>query len=328
MVFGTVVCGLVVVCPGCGSAPGPDGGDGVLDTRRGGVLRIAHESPQALDPAAVDSVYESLPVNQIFDGLVALDASLSVKPGLASTWTLSRDGRTYTFDLRPGVSFHDGSPLEAEDVVFTIRRLLAPGRERRSVAASYLSGVVGASEFAAGRRKELPGVRALGPLTVQIELERPYLSFLEVLAMDGLRIVPRHAVERLGDEGFGRAPVGTGPFRLVRWDDTHLQLEANSDYFGGPPRLDGITIRFLKDDEIDFGAGRFDRGELDVLEVTSDDLDRLAQNPAVRIYRYQELSLSFLGLLTGAPPLDDARVIMVERRRGVARLIHRLSSSP
>ena len=174
MLFGTVVCGLVVVCSGCGSAPGP--ADGVPDARRGGVLRLAHESPQALDPAAVDSVYESLPVNQIFDGLVALDASLSVRPGLASTWTLSRDGRTYTLHLRPGVSFHDGSLLEAEDVVFTIRRLLAPGRELRSVAASYLSGVVGASEFAAGRSKELPGVRAVSPLTVQIELERPYLS--------------------------------------------------------------------------------------------------------------------------------------------------------
>jgi peptide/nickel transport system substrate-binding protein/oligopeptide transport system substrate-binding protein len=293
---------------GCG-----DPGESVAKTRSGGspssggTLRLAHEPPRSLDPSIVDSVYESLPVNQIFDGLVGLDPSLNVVPGLASTWTLSRDGRTYTFHLRPSVRFHDGEPLTADDVAFSIERVLAPGRER-GVAFSYLLGIVGAEEYAAGLRDDLPGVRAIDPQTVRIELERPYLSFLEVLAMDGLLIVPRHAVEALGDDAFERSPVGTGPFRLAHWDDDHLHLEAYPEYFAGAPHLEGINIRFLDDDEFDAGAARFDRGELDVLQPATEDLDRLAEDPAVRVYRYQELSLSFLGLLTGAPPLDDERV--------------------
>lgn len=297
--------GLLSGCAGPGEAVAKVRSDG--PPSRGGILRLANEPPRGLDPSIVDSVYESLPVNQIFDGLVGLDPSLNVVPGLASTWTLSRDGRTYTFHLRPAVRFHDGEPLTADDVVFSIARVLAPGRER-GVAFSYLSGVVGADEYAEGLRDDLPGVRAIDPLTVRIELERPYLSFLEVLAMDGLLIVPRHAVEMLGEERFMKAPIGTGPFRLARWDDDHMHLEANTDYFAGPPHLDGITLLFLDDDEFDSGTARFDRGELDVLQPGSEDLERLSEDPAVRVYRYQELSLSFLGLLTGVPPLDDARV--------------------
>jgi peptide/nickel transport system substrate-binding protein/oligopeptide transport system substrate-binding protein len=307
--FATAGLLLATVLGGCSVPAAPSRESAALsDALSGGILRLAHESPAGLDPVVVESVYESLPVNQIFDGLVDLDPSLSVVPALASTWTLSRDGRTYTFHLRAGVRFHDGTRLTADDVVFTIRRVLAPGRERRSVAFSYLSGILGASDYAAGRREDLPGVRAVNPSTVEIELTRPYLSFLEVLAMDGVRIVPRHVVEARGDDGFARAPVGTGPFRLAAWDDSQLRLEANPDYFGGPPRLDGITVNFLRDDEIDLGAERFDRGQLDVLEASEEHLERLGQNPEVRIYRYQELSLSFLGLLTGAPPLNDVRI--------------------
>jgi oligopeptide transport system substrate-binding protein len=301
------------------SGPARTGQDGALPApRRGGVLRLVQERPESLDPATVGTVYASLPVNQIFDGLVGLDPGLHVGPALASTWTISRDGRTYVFHLRPDVRFHDGSSLTSADVVFTIERVLSAPPDSRSVAFSYLGVVVGAADFAAGRRSDLPGVVAVDPLTVRIELERPYLSFLEVLAMDGLRIVPRHVVEKLGDAAFGRAPVGTGPFRLADWNRKGLRLTANPDYFAGPPHLDEVDILFLGDDEDDSGAARFDRGEVDVLEVPAEHLERLAREPGVSLHRYQELSLSFLGLLTGTPPLDDVRI-----RQAVACAIDR-----
>jgi oligopeptide transport system substrate-binding protein len=279
---------------------------------------MVEEAPGTLDPALATTVYESLVVNQIFDGLVALDAGLHVVPALADTWVISKDGLTYTFHLRPGVRFHDGNPVTSEDALFTIRRVLEPGRKRRSVAFSYLAVVSGAMEYSEGKRRDLPGVSVPDPQTIRIHLDRPYLSFLDVLAMDGLRVVPRHVIERIGNEAFGRSPVGTGPFRLVSWTQHGLQIEANSEYFAGPPHLDGASILFMEPDETDGGASRFDRGEVDLYDVTREHVEAAARDPRVRVLRYQELAVSFLGFLTGVPPLDDVRV-----RQAVAMAIDR-----
>ena len=98
---------LLVACP----ATQADRQSAAEDSpRRGGTLRLMLEIPQSLDPVGADSVYESLPIRQVFDGLVATDAGLNIVPALASTWTISRDNRTYEFRLREGVRFHDGSP--------------------------------------------------------------------------------------------------------------------------------------------------------------------------------------------------------------------------
>lgn len=277
------------------------------DPVRGGVLRIAQEAPASLDPIAAVSVYESLPVNQIFDGLVDVSGSLGIVPGLARSWTVARDGLHYTFRLRDDVRFHDGSPLTAEDVVYTFRRLLAPEGGRRNVACPYLDVVQGALEYSTGRRSDLPGIVADGPYTVRIELDRPYPSFFEVLAMDGLRVVPRRIVEANGGD-FGRAPIGTGPFRLEAWERDQLRLAANPDYFGGAPNLAGVTISFLDPSEGDRGAGRFRAGTLDLLEAPSSEVGSLARDPGVRLVRYPEMSLTFLGLDTTLPYLSDPRV--------------------
>ena len=286
--------------------------------RRGGILRLTSEVPHTIDPAKVDSVYDALPADQIFDGLVSLDPSLSLVPALADTWTISRDGRTYTFHLRAGVRFHDGSPLSAADVVFTIRRILEPGRRERSIAASYLEVVDGAREFMASRRRDLPGVNALGSDRVEIRLVRPYVSFLEVLAMDDLRIVPKAAVSAAGEDGFSRAPVGTGPFRFVSWTENELRLVANPDYFGGAPYLYGVVVRFPDPAEPDRGNQRFLRHETDLVEPLPDTLPALQQDPTVRIHRYQELSLQFLGLQLTRPEFADLRV-----RQAIAHAIDR-----
>jgi len=269
----------------------------------GGVLRMVQEAPRSLDPLDSDSVYESLPVNQIFDTLVRTDASLNVVPALAESWTISRDGRTYDFGLRPGVRFHDGTSLGADDVVFTIQRALRRGPS--SLVYPYLLVIEGAADYAAGRSRDLPGVEAVDPLRVRIRLARPYPSFLEVLAMDSVGIVPRSRVQSGGEKIFARAPIGTGPFRLAEWTEQRMVLRGNTEHFGGVPRLGGIEIGFLRADESDFGEQRFAAGQLDLLEPSTESLRRLAEDPDVKLYRYQELALSFLGLNTKAPPLDQ-----------------------
>jgi ABC-type transport system substrate-binding protein len=224
---------------------------------------------------------------------------------LAESWTISKDGTSYTFRLRKDVRFHDGAPLGAEDVVFTFERLLRPGEGAHSLAYSYVMVVEGAEPFAAGKTSELAGVVALDPLTVQIRLERPYPSFLEVLTLDGLGVVPAATLRRMGAEDFGRSPVGTGPFRVAAWDDHRLRLEPNPSYYAGAPYVDALEIQFFRDDEDDLGAARFFGGDLDIWEPLTESLDRLADDSTVDLFRYQELSLSFLGLNTKRPPLDQ-----------------------
>jgi peptide/nickel transport system substrate-binding protein/oligopeptide transport system substrate-binding protein len=285
---------------------------------RGGTFRMVLEAPSVIDPASVDSVYDALPVGQIFDGLVALDPGLNVIPALADTWTISRDGRVYTFHIREQVRFHDGTPLTAADVVYSIRRLLDPKRDKKSIAVSYLQVIDGAPAFLGAKSRNLPGLAAVDPHTVKITLARPYLSFLEVLTMDDLRVVPQHLLETAGEEAFRRSPVGTGPFRFVSRDASQLRLSANADYFGGAPYLDEVLIMFPRAGERDGGNARFIAGETEIVDPSSDALPRMLNDPSIEIHRFQELSVSFLGLNTGAPPLDDARV-----RRAIAMAIDR-----
>jgi len=266
---------------------------------------MIQEAPRTLDPRIVESVYESLPVNQIFDTLVGLDPSLNLVPVLAETWKISRDGLVYDFTLRDGVRFHDGAPVTADDVVFSVHRILRPVDGIPSLAYSYLLAIDGAREFADGGDAGGLGVEARSDRQVHFRLRRPYPSFLEVLTMDNLAVVPRHAVERLGDAAFGREAIGSGPFRLAEWNDDLIRLEANRDYFGGEPKLERLLIHMLGPGDDDFGAARFLRHELDMLEPATESLERLAREDDVRLHRYHELSLAFLGLNTALPPLDQ-----------------------
>ncbi len=315
-----VVLASVLLWTGCSDngssalSPRPD-----LSASRGGVFRIVTEVPASLDPIRSDSVYEGLPVKQLFDGLVELDPSLKVMPGLADTWTISTDGCTYRFHLRDNVTFHDGSKLTAGDVVYTFRRLLRPKNVSSSLGGSYAMAVTGAEEFSSGRTDELSGVRALDDHTVEIELRFPSIYFLEVLSLDGLRIVPENVIREIGDEAFGRTPVGTGPFRMGGWYDDRLELLSNPDYFRGPPFLETVRIEFRNDaDDLDFGVGRFKQGELDMVEPGTSDIPGLMECKGVAIRDFQELSLTFLGLATDNPPLDRLEV-----RQAIAHAINR-----
>jgi len=285
---------------GCSPAPRAEA-PGRERPVRGGTLRIVEEEPLSLDPRQSASVYDSLPINQIFDTLVTVDPSLTVRPGLAETWTISRDGTEYVFTLRQGVRFHDGSALTADDVAFSIERQI--GAET-NLASSFLMVIDGAQEFAHGRRDVIPGIEIVDARTIRIRLARPYVSFLEVLAIDNLGVVPRALVRERG-AAFARSPVGTGPFRFVSWTPgDRLVLEANEQYFAGPPYLERFEVHFLRPSESDLGAARFLAGQVDVIEPSSDLLGMLARVGDVELHRHQVLSLSFLGLNAGVPPLD------------------------
>src|SRR5207237_8279611 len=201
---------------------------------------------------------------QIFDGLVSFDQTLAITPSLAEFWRASRDGLTWTFTLRKGVHFHHGREVTADDVVYSLTRVLDP--RLKSGAADLFTNIRGAPEFRRGEVSHVMGLAALDRYTVQVSLAEASVPFVSLLAVGQAKIVPRDIAER-DPVGFGVKPVGTGPFRFERWERRReIVLTANAEYFDGPPRLSRLVYRI-------FPGGQLDRGYEDLLnggaEVTA-----------------------------------------------------------
>ena len=184
--------------------------------------------PPALDPTAGAAEAIDIVVYQnVFEGLVRIDQNGAVQPGLASEWTISEDGLTYTFKLRDGVTFHDGTAFDAEDVKFTFDRILAED----SVNAH--------KEF----YEPIESVTVIDPLTVEIKLSQVIGRFLFDIGRGDAVIVAPESVDNNANE-----PIGTGPFAFVQWDKgSRVVLEAYGPYWGEPAHLSKATYLFIGD---------------------------------------------------------------------------------
>ncbi len=199
----------------------------------GGVLRIGVQGdPVELDPGLVLLDAAGLVIDFVYEGLTHEAPDLSPQPRLAERWDISEDGLTYTFHLRPGVTFHNGRNLVAADVKYTIDRIMNPdtGSPWQGDAASIES------------------VEAPDDATVVINLNRPDVSILSTLTRRGFGVVPQEEVEANGD--LRQVMVGTGPFRFMEFiPNSHLILEKNPDYWlEGRPYLDGLEIQVIPED--------------------------------------------------------------------------------
>ncbi len=225
-----------------------------------------------LDPAQARNQAIQWATTQLFQGLVELDSTLEVRPCLATDWSISPDGRTYTFRIRSGVRFHDdacfakgqGRRVVASDFVYAFRRILDSTASRPSSGAWVFRDKVLRAED--GRISDTCFV-ARGDSLFVVHLERPTAHFLEVLSMPYAFVVPREAVEYYGDD-FGTHPIGTGPFQFQVWEDMEkLILARNNTYWrkdekgNSLPYLDAVEISFLSDKNQAFRlmlAGEFD----------------------------------------------------------------------
>jgi ABC-type transport system substrate-binding protein len=293
-----VVSALLAALPAWGAEGQP---------RAGGTYRYPlRYSPKTLDPARSADTFTVTVVQQVFDGLVDIDRDLAPIPAVARSWRVSRDGRTYTFDLRPGVRFHNGREVIAEDVVYSITRLLRP--ETQSTAAAQFAVIAGAADLREGRATTLRGVRATGRHQVEIALEEPYSPFLSLLATNKAKVVPREAIEAK-EPPFERAPVGTGPFRFVRWDEgKEIVVEANPDYFRGRPYLDRVVYSIMPaatDADVfrEFRAGAFEESP-----IPADLRDEVLADGKVQVVRRPVLGILFYGLNLGRPEWRERRV--------------------
>jgi len=218
------------------------------------------KDPPTLDPFRSADENTGLYAFNIFDGMVEFaPGSLEIVPAVAESWTISPDGRTYTFKLRKGVRFHNGREVTGADVVYSLRRGLSP--KKGSVVVPLIDSIEGAQEFSTGKSAELPGVSSPNPGTVVIRLERPFTPFLAALASVAGSILPPEVYED-PNEAYLAHPVGCGPFRFESWDrGISIKLAAFPDHWKGRPSLSGIEVRFLPDASTaleEFKAGNLD----------------------------------------------------------------------
>jgi peptide/nickel transport system substrate-binding protein len=253
--------------------------------------------PPNLDPtggaaAAIDEVVYA----NVFEGLTRFAPDGSVVPGLAESWTISEDGLTYTFSLRDGVTFHDGTTMDAEDVKFSLDRARA---EDSTNAQKPL--------FAA-----ISEVTVVDPLTVQVDLSAPTGAFLFNMAWGDAVIVAPETADTLATN-----PVGTGPFKFEEWvQGDRVDLVANPDYWGQAPALTEATFKFISDPTAAFAA------------MMAGDVDAFPNFPAPETLRQFEADPRFsviVGSTEGETILstNNANVSDVRVRKAIAHAINR-----
>jgi ABC-type transport system substrate-binding protein len=268
------------------------------------VLRYLSGPPGTLDPAFISDASDVEFLLQVYAGLTRLDDVGNPYPSLASSWETSADGRVYTFHLRPGLHFSDGSPLEARDVRRSWLRLLDPAVA--ATAPDVLNVVVGAAERLAGGPEESVGVEAPDAGTLIVHLRHAASYFPAITATPTTFVVPRTAGK---DERWQStdAFVGSGPYVVDRLEGTDVVLKANGQYVAGAPPI--AEVRFIGQVASD-SVSSFAAGELDLAPVPSSDATWVAYDHDLgkQLHRAPPLSVLYFGFDTSRPPFDDARV--------------------
>ena len=224
--------------------------------------------PESLDPHKTSTVYEANILRDLFMGLMVQDAKAEVQPGAAESYTVSADGKTYTFKLRKGALWSDGSPVTADDFVFSWRRLVDP-----ATAAEYaymLAPVVNAEDVTAGKKKpdEL-GVKAVDPETFEVMLNAPTPYFLEMLTHQATYPVSKASVEKLGSDFVKPGNlVSNGAYVLQEFvPNDHIKAVKNDKFYDAANvKID--VVNFIPTEDRSTAMKRFEAGELD----SNDDL--------------------------------------------------------
>lgn len=273
----------------------------------GGTVTIAQASePGNLNPFIWPTTSDTNVTHMIFDSVMRPDEQLNMVGGLATEWSVSDDGLVYTFKLHENVVWHDGEPFTANDVFFTFNSLADPRYDSGSY--SRVAPVRGATAFHNGEADSVEGIRVVDDYTIEFTLEEANASFLAQLFIG---VIPEHI---LGDvspadwakHDFNRAPIGTGPFKFVKWEPgQYIEVAANEDYFLGAPKLDGVITRFGDQNTM---LAAFMNQEVDIAPVPVAEVANVETLDFAEVKASNDLSVYYVGFNTLNPHFKDIKV--------------------
>ncbi|SPH24497.1 Periplasmic dipeptide transport protein [Defluviimonas aquaemixtae] len=255
--------------------------------------------PPGLDPtagaaAAIDEVVYA----NIFEGLTRFGPDGAVRPALATSWDIEEDGKIYVFHLQDGVTFHDGTAMDGEDVKFSLDR--ARAEDSANAQKALFAGI--------------EAVEVVDPLTVKVTLSSADGSFPFNMAWGDAVIVAPESID-----GAATNPVGTGPFRFSSWTQgDRVEIERNPDYWGEPVALSKATFRFISDPTAAFAAMMAEDVDAFPNFPAPETLAQLAADPRFKVIVGSTEGETILAMNNKQPPLDDVRV-----REAIAHAINR-----
>jgi peptide/nickel transport system substrate-binding protein len=267
--------------------------------KRGGVLKWTRQAlPATLDPVWTDSNYDIWLFQNVYEPLVRVNREgTDVEPAVAESWDISDDGLLYTFHLRPGIKFQDGSLVKATDVVWSLDRARDP-------EAGIWNWTL----------ENVDKVEAVDDATVAVTLKTPAANLLNLLSMFNAAILPQALVEAQGVDEFFKMPIGTGPFKVAEYVVAdHMLFEKNADYWdlgadGQPlPYLDGVQVVQVPESStrvLQVQSGAVDGTD----DVPFSQIDALKADPNVSMELFPSTQSQYGWLNHKQPPLDDVNV--------------------
>lgn len=286
----TVLAVSVLFCTTASSAAEPKyGGDLVV---------AATQDPTSLDPITARGNASFQVIKQIYDGLTRYKTgTFEVEPALAESWEISPDGLIYTFHLKKNVTFHDGTPFNAEALFFNIDRILNKENPH------HPKGRMGQVPIIYGQVKDY---EVIDEYTFRFIMKTSYAPFIACLAMMPAGIVSPAAIRKYGEDLFNN-PVGTGAFVFETWTKgDHISLAANENHWEGRPYLDSVTYRVIPENSV--RLLKLEKGEAHLLlTIGPNDVPRIKEQN-LTLYETAGMMICSIGINHRKKPLDDVRV--------------------
>jgi oligopeptide transport system substrate-binding protein len=283
------------------------------------LLRGNKDEPETLDPQKADGSEEFWVQSDLFEGLTRVDPHGKIVPGVARNWEIAGDGLSWTFHLRPDLKWSDGTPLTAEDFVWSMRRAVDP-----NTAASYASilyPIAGARAINSGREKDLAtlGVTAPDAGTLVIRLETPTAYLAGVMTLGIAMPVPRRAIEAYGADWTRPGHIiGNGAFVMESWTpELEIHMKRNPNYYDAAAvKLDGVVWSVNPVDET--ALKRYRAGDLDIARVPHPMVPALKREMPAALHTGTQLWTTYIIINTRRAPFDDVRL-----RQALSMLIDR-----